>query len=47
MASRGEPVVLGLRANAAQFQRCFERGLAVAGFERTATEGIYLLGPWE
>jgi predicted GNAT superfamily acetyltransferase len=35
------------RANAVQFQRCFARGLAVSGFERTATEGIYLLGPWE
>jgi predicted GNAT superfamily acetyltransferase len=35
------------RANAVQFQRCFERGLAVSSFERTATEGIYLLGPWE
>ena len=35
------------RANAERFQHCFERGLAVAGFERTSTEGIYLLGPWE
>jgi predicted GNAT superfamily acetyltransferase len=35
------------RANAARFQRSFDLGLAVTGFERTATEGIYLLGPWE
>jgi predicted GNAT superfamily acetyltransferase len=25
----------------------FARGLAVVGFERSATEGIYLLGPWK
>jgi predicted GNAT superfamily acetyltransferase len=35
------------RANAARFQTCFERGLAVTGFERTATEGVYLLEPWK
>ena len=33
------------RANAARFQDCFARGLSVVGFERSATEGTYLLGP--
>jgi predicted GNAT superfamily acetyltransferase len=32
------------RANAARFQDCFARGLAVIGFERSETEGVYLLG---
>ena len=31
-------------ANAARFQECFARGLAVIGFERSAREGAYLLG---
>ena len=35
------------RANAARFQECFARGLAVIGFERSAAEGAYLLGPLE
>ena len=35
------------RANAARFEQCFARGLAVTGFERTAAEGIYLLGRLE
>jgi predicted GNAT superfamily acetyltransferase len=29
-----------------QFQRLFESGLAVVGFERTKTHGIYRFGPW-
>ena len=33
-------------ACAAQFKACFTRGLAVIGFERTDTEGAYLLGRW-
>jgi predicted GNAT superfamily acetyltransferase len=32
--------------NAGQFQECFARGLAVTGFERTASEGVYLLERW-
>ncbi|MBZ5619289.1 MAG: acetyltransferase [Acidobacteriia bacterium] len=35
------------KANAEKFQRAFERGLAVTGFARTETEGIYLLEPWQ
>ena len=35
------------RANAARFRECFARGLAVTGFERSAEEGAYLLGPAE
>lgn len=35
------------RANAARFRECFARGLAVTGFERTASEGVYLLGSAE
>jgi predicted GNAT superfamily acetyltransferase len=35
------------RFNAALFQECFERGLTVTGFERTPSEGVYLLEPWE
>ena len=34
-------------ANAERFHRCFDRGLAVTGFERTPDEGIYLLEPWQ
>jgi predicted GNAT superfamily acetyltransferase len=34
------------KINGEKFQRAFERGLAVTGFERSATEGIYLLEPW-
>jgi predicted GNAT superfamily acetyltransferase len=34
------------RTNGEKFQRAFERGLAVTGFERSATEGTYLLEPW-
>ena len=29
-----------------EFAAAFQRGLAVTGFERSATEGTYLLGPW-
>jgi len=29
-----------------KFHRAFERGLAVTGFERSETEGTYLLEPW-
>jgi predicted GNAT superfamily acetyltransferase len=32
--------------NAAKFQDAFARGLAVTGFSRSASEGIYLLEPW-
>ncbi len=35
------------RANAGRFQECFARGLAVTGFERTPSEGVYLLEPWK
>ena len=35
------------RANAERFRECFARGLAVTGFERSAAEGAYLLGPAE
>ncbi len=34
------------KTNGEKFQRAFERGLAVTGFERGETEGIYLLEPW-
>jgi predicted GNAT superfamily acetyltransferase len=34
-------------ANGDRFQRSFDRGLAVTGFERSATEGVYLLEPWQ
>ena len=34
------------RINGEKFQRAFERGLAVTGFERSETEGIYMLEPW-
>jgi predicted GNAT superfamily acetyltransferase len=30
--------------NAARFQACFEKGLAVIGFERGEAKGVYLLG---
>jgi len=30
-----------------EFMDCFDRGLAVIGFERTAEAGTYLLGPWQ
>jgi len=33
--------------NARKFLDAFARGLAVTGFERSETEGIYLLEPWE
>jgi predicted GNAT superfamily acetyltransferase len=35
------------RRNAAKFLDAFGRGLAVTGFERTQTEGTYLLEPWK
>jgi predicted GNAT superfamily acetyltransferase len=34
-------------AASAQFLTYFERGLAVVGFEKTPTEGTYLLGEWK
>jgi len=34
------------RSNAAKFQRAFERGLAVTGFERSEAAGVYLLERW-
>jgi predicted GNAT superfamily acetyltransferase len=34
------------KTNGEKFQSAFERGLAVTGFERSATEGLYLLEPW-
>jgi predicted GNAT superfamily acetyltransferase len=34
------------RINGEKFHRAFERGLAVTGFERSETEGTYLLEPW-
>jgi predicted GNAT superfamily acetyltransferase len=34
-------------ANANLFQKAFAEGLAVTAFERTPTEGIYLLEPWK
>jgi predicted GNAT superfamily acetyltransferase len=35
------------QANARLFLDAFSRGLAVTGFERTETEGTYLLEPWQ
>lgn len=35
------------QANAGLFLDAFSRGLAVTGFERTATDGAYLLEPWQ
>jgi len=34
------------RCNAERFQRAFAQGLAVTGFERTETAGVYLLERW-
>jgi len=34
------------KINGEKFQRAFERGLAVTGFERSETDGIYVLEPW-
>ena len=34
------------QTNAVRFQNAFARGLAVTGFERSETEGIYVLEPW-
>ena len=34
------------KINGEKFRRAFERGLAVTGFERSETEGTYLLEPW-
>jgi predicted GNAT superfamily acetyltransferase len=33
--------------NATRFQAAFSQGLAVTGFERTETEGVYLLEKWQ
>ena len=33
--------------NAEKFQAAFQKGLAVTGFERSETEGTYLLEPWK
>jgi predicted GNAT superfamily acetyltransferase len=35
------------KTNAAKFQRAFDRGLAVTGFESTDMEGTYILEPWQ
>jgi predicted GNAT superfamily acetyltransferase len=35
------------QANARKFLDAFSRGLAVTGFESTASEGTYLLEPWQ
>ena len=35
------------RTNARKFLDAFAQGLAVTGFERSATEGTYLLEPWQ
>jgi predicted GNAT superfamily acetyltransferase len=35
------------KTNAARFQRAFDRGLAVTGFESTDIEGTYILEPWQ
>jgi predicted GNAT superfamily acetyltransferase len=35
------------KAVSTQFLRCFEMNLAVIGFERSETAGVYLLGPWK
>jgi len=35
------------QANARLFLDAFSRGFAVTGFERTKTEGVYLLEPWQ
>jgi len=35
------------KENAARFLDAFTRGLAVTGFQRTGTEGIYIMEPWQ
>ena len=35
------------KENAARFLDAFTHGLAVTGFQRTGTEGIYILEPWQ
>jgi predicted GNAT superfamily acetyltransferase len=35
------------KSNAARFQSAFERGLAVTGFDRRESDGVYLLEPWQ
>jgi len=35
------------KTNADKFQSAFARGLAVTGFDRSKTEGVYLLEPWQ
>jgi predicted GNAT superfamily acetyltransferase len=35
------------KQNAGKFLDAFARGLAVTGFERSETEGTYLLEPWK
>jgi predicted GNAT superfamily acetyltransferase len=35
------------QTNASLFLEAFSRGFAVTGFERTKTEGVYLLEPWQ
>ena len=35
------------KANAEKFESAFARGLAVTGFDRRPTEGVYLLEPWQ
>ena len=35
------------QSNARLFLDAFSRGFAVTGFERTKTEGVYLLEPWQ
>jgi predicted GNAT superfamily acetyltransferase len=45
-APRAWPRARNPEANGEKFQRAFERGLAVTGFERSETEGTYLLEPW-
>ena len=35
------------RALGERLTGCFQRGLAVVGFERSASAGIYLMGKWE
>src|SRR5947207_2413703 len=35
------------QTNAEKFQNAFSQGLAVTHFERTETEGTYLLEPWQ
>jgi hypothetical protein len=35
------------KSNAARFEEAFQRGLAVTGFDRRESEGVYLLEPWQ